>query len=76
MNAGVSLEDARGAKSKAAHVFQELVGDAAVGIVALGDDRYGLKINLTTSPGKDIVLPQEIEGVPVQIEIVGKIRKR
>ncbi len=71
-----SLSDARAAKSQAAKVFGKLVGDVAVGIMSLGDDGYGLKINLTCAPDKAVALPREIQGVPVRVEVVGTIRKR
>jgi hypothetical protein len=73
---GTSLKEAQAAKSQAARVFEPLVGEVAVGIVPLGGDRYGLKVNLTTQPAEGVSLPDEIEGVPVQVEVVGRIRKR
>jgi hypothetical protein len=76
MNHGASLKDARNAKTKAAKVFHDLVGDVAVGIVPLGDDLYGLKINLTSQPEEGISLPVDVDGVPVRIEVVGTIHKR
>ena len=74
MNA--SLKDAQAAKGRAAQVFGDLVGDVAVGIMKLGDDHFGLKVNLTEQPTKGTSLPTEIDGVPVQVEVVGRIRKR
>ena len=77
MKQGVSLESARAVKKRAAQVFVPLVGeDVAVGITRLDEDCFALKINLTSEPGPDVELPDEIEGVPVQVEVVGKIRKR
>jgi hypothetical protein len=71
-----SLKDAQAAKGRAAKVFGDLVGDVAVGIMKLGEDRFGLKINLTERPADGIVLPEDIEGVPVKVEVIGRIRKR
>jgi hypothetical protein len=71
-----SLRNAKAAKSQCAKVFADLVGDVAVGIVNLGDNRFGLKVNLTDEPTTDVTLPTEIDGVPVKVEIVGRIRKR
>ena len=77
MKKGVSLESARAAKQRAAQVFVPLVGEeVAIGITHLGDDAFGLKVNLTSEPGQDVELPDEVEGVPVRVEVVGKIRKR
>ncbi len=77
MKKGVSLKSAQAAKRRAAQVFVPLVGEeVAVGITRLDDDCFCLKINLTSEPDKDVELPDEVEGVPVQVEFVGKIRKR
>ncbi len=77
MKEGVSLELARAAKQRVAQVFVPLVGEeVAVGITRLGEDSFALKVNLTLEPGPDVELPDEIEGVPIQVEVVGKIRKR
>ena len=77
MKHGVSLEAARAAKQRAAEVFGPLVGDeVAVGITRLDDEGFCLKVNLTSEPGRGVTLPDEVEGVPVQVEVVGRIRKR
>ena len=76
MSGGSNLKDAQAAKGKAVQVFNALVGEAAVGIMPLGEGRFGLKVNLTTAPDQGVSLPDEIEGVPVRVEIVGPIRKR
>jgi hypothetical protein len=76
MSDGVSLELAQAAKPKALQVFQDLVGDAAVGIMPLGRNTFGLKVNLKTTPQKGVELPSQIEGVPVKVDVVGTIRKR
>jgi hypothetical protein len=73
---GSSLKEVRAAKSAAAQIFADLVGTVAVGVMRLADDSYGLKINLPKKPGKDVVLPSQVAGVPVKVEVVGKIRKR
>lgn len=76
MNRGATLEDAQTAKPKAVKVFHDLIGDVAVGIMRLGHDRYGLKVNLTTAPVEGVSLPADVDGVPVRIEVVGTIHKR
>jgi hypothetical protein len=77
MKEGVSLKSVRAAKERVAQVFVPLVGEeVAVGIMRLGDDSFALKVNLTSEPSPDVELPDEVEGVPVQVEVVGKIRKR
>jgi hypothetical protein len=76
MSEGTDLKTAQAAKPKAFQVFQELAGDVAVGIAPLDDGKFGLKVNLTEAPKKGVKLPSEIEGVPVEVDVVGKIRKR
>ena len=77
MRRGVSLETARAAKPRAAEVFVPLVGEeVAVGITRLAEGGFGLKVNLTSEPAGNIQLPDDVEGVPVQVEVVGKIYKR
>jgi hypothetical protein len=78
MSRGVSLNEAKQAKAKASQVFTPLVGEVAVGIMRLGQgqDDFGLKVNLTEPPDEDVSLPTEVDGVPVKVEVVGKIRKR
>lgn len=69
----ITLEQARAAKkvalAKLAHV-PEVVG---IGLTMIGDD-YGLKVNLRATPKQE--LPATIDGVPIQVEVVGTIRKR
>ncbi len=77
MKKGVSLKLCRAAKQRAAEVFVPLVGEeVAVGITRLGDDNFALKVNLTSESGEDVELPDEVEGVPIQVEVVGEIRKQ
>ena len=77
MKKGVSLESARAAKARASKVFTPLVGEeVAIGITRVDPDCFCLKINLTSEPDGDIELPTEVEGVPVQVEVVGRIYKR
>jgi hypothetical protein len=71
-----TLDEARAAKDKCAQVFGDLVGDVAVGITRLDHDSYGLKVNLTTAPAAHVKFPNQVQGVPVQVEVVGRIRKR
>jgi hypothetical protein len=76
MSQGVSRNEAQKAKAKASKVFKPLVGEVAVGIMRLGEENFGLKVNLSEPPGDDVSLPTEVDGVPIKVEVVGKIRKR
>jgi len=68
-----TLEEARAAKSKATALLASLpvVG---VGITRIGDG-YGLKVNLSESVA-DGAVPNQVDDVPIKMEVVGVIRKR
>ena len=67
-----TLEQARAAKVVAVKALSDLpvVG---IGITRVGDG-YGLKVNLGAAPEGEV--PATVAGVPVKVEVVGKIRKR
>jgi hypothetical protein len=73
--AGVTLAQARTAKAAAVRQFDELGTVVGVGITRI-DGEYAVKVNLSEPLAEGIELPGEIEGVPIQVEIVGTIRKR
>jgi hypothetical protein len=41
--------------------------------IALLDDGFGVKVNLSSWP-EGLIVPDEVDGVPVIVEIVGTIR--
>jgi hypothetical protein len=69
---GFSLDQARAAKDKAKQLFTTNVG---VGITRV-DDGYAVKVNLRNPLPEGENTPTSIDGVPVQIEVVGEIRKQ
>jgi hypothetical protein len=75
MDKACSLDEARAAKAPAAEAFGRLAEVVGVGITRVGKG-YGLKVNLSRQPRGASSLPSEIAGVPVRVEVVGKIRKR
>ena len=73
--AHITLDKARAAK-KVAQARLEAAGQpAAVGITRVDGD-YAVKINLATGYDGETGVPARIDGVPVQVEVVGTIRKR
>ena len=77
MTDGASLEAARAAKSQALRAFSELLGEeVSVGLAPIDGEGFALKINLTRAPDPELSLPREISGVPIQVEVIGEIRKR
>ena len=70
-----TLEEVRAAKPEATKVFGRVARLAGVGITRLGAG-YALKVNLTEPAEDPTKLPSKVNGVPVQVEVVGTIRKR
>lgn len=75
MSESSALDKARAAKARAHEVFSKLADVVGVGITTIGSE-YGLKVNVSSPPPPSNVLPKEVDGVPVVMEVVGKIRKR
>jgi hypothetical protein len=69
-----TLEQARSARAKAREIFSQFGTIAGVGITRGSDGSYGLKVNLTTRPDADASVPHDVAGVPVEIDVVGRIR--
>jgi hypothetical protein len=72
---GSTLDAARAAKSKAQQILAGLATVNGVGITRVGQG-YGVKVNLSERPPDGLQLPDEVDGVPVIIEVVGRISKR
>ena len=71
----ITLPQARAAKAKVLAAFRQNRSVVGVGITRIGSG-YGVKLNLETSPSPETVLPKEVDGVPIRVEVVGTIRKR
>lgn len=69
------MDRARAAKARAHAVFSKLGEVVGVGITTIGSE-YGLKVNLASPPPTSTELPTEVDGVPVRVEVVGRIRKQ
>jgi diaminopimelate decarboxylase len=70
-----SLESARAAKKRAFDLFSKLGDVVGIGLTKI-DDGYGLKINFSSPPNDPAAVPDDVDGVPVKVEVVGAIRKR
>ncbi|WP_143393436.1 hypothetical protein [Fimbriiglobus ruber] len=70
-----TLDEVRAAKPRALAVFEGLATVVGVGITQIGGG-FGLKVNLREHPGADTQLPTEVDGVPVQIEVIDKPQKQ
>ncbi|MGH7485793.1 MAG: hypothetical protein ACREMY_09360 [bacterium] len=71
----ISIDQARQAKDSAKNVLADLPGVVGVGLTKIGDD-YALKVNLREELPSGVIVPKQIAGVPVCVEIVGTIKKR
>lgn len=71
-----TLDEARAAKAYAADLLEPL-GTAVAGIgITRVEAGYGLKINLQDQPADRSALPDEVNGVPVRFEVIGRIQLR
>ena len=75
MDDDTALASARAAKARAAEVFAKFGEVVGVGLTRIGDT-YGVKVNLERPPQRPDAMPDQIDGVPVRVEIVGRISKR
>ena len=72
---GATKDDARAQKVHAVEVFEQVGEVVGVGITRVNDS-YGLKVNLRNQPVPGVQVPQDVNGVPVRVEVIGPIRKR
>ncbi len=71
----VTLAQARAAKAAALRQFEDLGTVVGVGVTRI-DGEYAVKVNLSEPLAEGVEPPGEIDGVPIQIEVVGTIRKK
>ena len=69
---GRTLDEARAAKDKAKELFPF---NAGVGITRIADG-YAVKVNLRNAMPDKQSIPDSINGVPIQVEVVGEIHKQ
>jgi hypothetical protein len=69
---GATLERSQAAKATIAAALTGRPELRGIGIAVL-DCGYGVKVNLSSRPA-DLSLPDEVDGVPIIIDIVGTIR--
>lgn len=71
----VTLEQAQAAKAEAMDIFSRLGEVLGVGITKIGPD-YAIKVNLRAEPAASASAPKEVRGVPVKLEVIGRVRPR
>jgi hypothetical protein len=72
---GATIETVRAAKPRAVRAFKKSGALVGVGITRQGSG-YALKVNLSRPLKANEMSTTEIDGVPVQIAVVGTIRKQ
>jgi hypothetical protein len=73
--ARISLEQAQAAKRATLRRFEALASVTGVGITRVRGE-YAVKLNLSEPPAPGTTLPRDIEGVPLRVEVTGRIRPR
>jgi hypothetical protein len=71
----ITLERARAAKEAALRRLKGLDNVVGVGLTRVAGE-YAVKINLREPVHPADELPSEIDGVPVRVEVTGRIRPR
>ncbi len=75
MAKGATLEAARAAKRKTLTALGNCAELNGVGITRV-EDGYAVKVNLAAEVTAGGPIPEEVDGVPVVVEVVGRISKR
>ncbi len=75
MREGANIEKARAAKALVLSRVTGVPQVNGVGLIRVGEG-YGVKINLAEPLEVGTELPEEVDGVPVVVEFIGRITKR
>ncbi len=70
---GVSYKEAEQAQDHAEAIFDKYASVVSIGVTQDADG-FALRIGLENEPSDRNDLPTEVDGVPVEIDIVGTIR--
>lgn len=71
----VSLAQARAAKPAVLRRFRCLGDVVSIGITRVRGD-YAVKVNLGAPLPADVEVPSHVDGVPVRVEVTGRITPR
>lgn len=69
------LAAAREAKEKAKQIFPRYGAVNGIGLTWL-QGHYAVKVNFASEPGNRAGMPTEVDGVPVVVQVVGRIHKQ
>lgn len=70
---GVTYDQAERAKEHAAEIFDRHASVVSIGITQAGDG-FALRIGVEVPPSDPERLPAKVDGVPVQVNVVGTIQ--
>jgi len=70
-----TLEAARRAKAKAHAIFSGFGAVCGVGLT-MANGVHAVKVNLETAPEDASSMPDSIDGIPVVVCVVGRIRRQ
>lgn len=70
-----TIEAARAVKAKARELIEALVPVEGVGITRVGD-AYAVKINVAQDIDAKLAIPEEVDGVPIVVQVTGRVRKQ
>ena len=73
MASKLPIDLARAAKDRAKTVLSKVPGVVGLGLTKV-DDQYAVKVNLEAALPKSLTVPNNIDGVPVMYEVVGRIK--
>lgn len=71
----ITIEKARVVKQAAVDVFSKLGAVVGVGIMKC-ESGFGIKVNLAKPLSGVTVAPTHIDGVRIEVDVVGEIRKQ
>lgn len=71
----VTRDQARAAKTRARELFAGAGALAGVGITRVAGG-YAVKVNLSEPLPEGMDVPATVDGVPLRVEVVGRIRRR
>ena len=74
MRKPATLEAARSAKDEAKRQLADKADVVGVGLTKAKKGGYAVKVNLRSAPAEP--MPDNVQGVPLVVEVVGTIRKR
>jgi hypothetical protein len=74
MAKAATLEAARAAKEEAKRRLADVADVVGVGLTKAKSGGYAVKVNLQSAPAEP--MPDNVQGVPLVVEVVGTIRKR